>query len=481
MHIRYYKEYSHNLRRDMEFKVYGHAGLPIVVFPCQDGKYIDFESRGMIDTIADKLEAGHVQLFCIGCVDEETWSVKGGDYHGRILWHEHYFRYVCEEFIPRLHQIHAETDGNSYEGRVILTGASMGGYHCVNFYLRRPDLFGGCLSLSGLFHAGYFFPGFDDLDIYYNSPVDYLPQMPYEHYLETGDRSLLELVYEPAQKYLTYAKYYRQDGLVCYGLSDWCPPDLPDLKLMDNCLSDSCYYYAMQQIMAKMAEFAGEPEKAKSYCEEAEETKAAIHNRFIQGDSVDNNGQGALAEVLYFRIVEGEQAEKIAQKLASVVTEDKYSYKVGILGLKALLNALSKYGYTDIAYKTVDRYDYPSYGYWKKLGATTLWECWENTSFGSQNHHMYADVVNWMFRNIGGLQNAGVAYDRCVLKPYFFTDTCSAFAHTETPAGEIRFAWEKKENRFVANIVLPKGTNAMLELPGCEPMQVGSGKLEIAL
>lgn len=183
MHIRYYKEYSHNLRRDMEFKVYGHAGLPIVVFPCQDGKYFDFESRGMIDTIADKLEAGHVQLFCIGCVDEETWSVKGGDYHGRILWHEHYFRYVCEEFVPRLHQIHAETDGNSYEGRIILTGASMGGYHCVNFYLRRPDLFGGCLSLSGLFHAGYFFPGFDDLDIYYNSPVDYLPQMPYEHYL----------------------------------------------------------------------------------------------------------------------------------------------------------------------------------------------------------------------------------------------------------------------------------------------------------
>ena len=94
---------------------------------------------------------------------------------------EQWFRYLCEEFLPRLHQIHSETDGVSYEGRVMLAGMSMGGYHCVNLYLRRPDLFGGCLSLSGLFHAGYFFPNYDDVDIYYNSPVDYLPQMPQDH------------------------------------------------------------------------------------------------------------------------------------------------------------------------------------------------------------------------------------------------------------------------------------------------------------
>ena len=95
MHTRYYKEYSHNLQRDMEFKVYGHAGLPFIVFPCQDGKYIDFESRGMIDTVAHHIEAGRLTLCCIGCVDEETWSAKGGDHHGRIMWHEQYEKYVA--------------------------------------------------------------------------------------------------------------------------------------------------------------------------------------------------------------------------------------------------------------------------------------------------------------------------------------------------------------------------------------------------
>jgi hypothetical protein len=58
---------------------------------------------------------------------------------------------------------------------------------------------------------------------------------------------------------------------------------------------------------------------------------------------------------------------------------------------------------------------------------------------------MYADVVNWMFRNIGGLQNGGIAYDKCRLKPYFFDDVCSASAYTQTPRGEIRFDWKRKK------------------------------------
>ncbi len=189
MHTQYYKEYSHNLGRDMEFKVYGHAGLPFVVFPCQDGKFFDFEDRKMIDTVADHIENGNIQLFCVSCVDAETWSAKDGDHHGRILWHEQWFKYICDEFLPRLHEIHGEHDQTDYSGKVILTGASMGGYHCVNFYLRRPDLFGGCLSLSGLFHASYFFENYNDVDVYYNSPTDFLPNMDAGHPLVEQYRS----------------------------------------------------------------------------------------------------------------------------------------------------------------------------------------------------------------------------------------------------------------------------------------------------
>ena len=236
--------------------------------------------------------------------------------------------------------------------------------------------------------------------------------LPYVLYKETGNTECFDIVYQAAEKYLAYAAYYRAEGLVCYGLSDWCPPDLPDLKLMSNRFSDSCYYYAMQKIMANMCGRKGKLAEAACYEQQAEETKKAIKKTYICGDTVDNDGQGALAEVLYFKIVEGTEAERIAKKLAERVEVDEYKFKVGILGLKALLNALSLYGYTDVAYKAVNRYDYPSYGYWKEQGATTLWENWDGS--GSQNHHMYADVLDWIFRNVAGLKNAGVAYDCCV-------------------------------------------------------------------
>ena len=49
MKVAYYKEFSHELNRDMEFKVYGHAGKPCIVFPAQNGRFYDFENFGMID------------------------------------------------------------------------------------------------------------------------------------------------------------------------------------------------------------------------------------------------------------------------------------------------------------------------------------------------------------------------------------------------------------------------------------------------
>ncbi|MBQ7913832.1 MAG: family 78 glycoside hydrolase catalytic domain, partial [Clostridia bacterium] len=249
--------------------------------------------------------------------------------------------------------------------------------------------------------------------------------LPYALYKETGDSECLLLVYDWAKKYLEYAKYYQEDGLVCFGLSDWCPPeDMDDLKIMSNRLSDSCYYYKMQKVMEEICLLRGDKAEASEYANGAENTRRAILNEYIHGDRVDNDGQGALAEVLYFDIVEGEQARAIAKRLAETVRSDGYVFKVGILGMKALLNALSKYGYTEEAYKIVNRYDYPSYGYLKERGATTLWESWNGK--GSLNHHMYADVVHWLFRNIGGLKNTGVAYDTCLLQPYFYAENCSA-------------------------------------------------------
>ena len=74
MKVEYFKEYSNCLNREMEFKIYGHTGIPLLVFPAQDGRFYDFENFGMVSVIADKIEAGSIQVFCLDSIDGECWS-----------------------------------------------------------------------------------------------------------------------------------------------------------------------------------------------------------------------------------------------------------------------------------------------------------------------------------------------------------------------------------------------------------------------
>ena len=290
--------------------------------------------------------------------------------------------------------------------------------------------------------------------------------LPYVLYRETGDGEALIKAYPIMQRYLDYAKTREdEDGLVCYGLADWCPPTrVGELNLMPNRLSDSCYYMDMCRIAATTANLAGDADASAKYREKCESIKADIKKIYASNEQIKSHGQGALAFLLHFDVVDGERAEMIARTLAELVERDGYVHKVGILGMKALPNALSKYGYNDTALKMLTRTDYPSYAYWKSLGETTLCEVWEEGQ--SRNHHMYSDVVNWLIRNIAGVQNRGVAYDKAAFVPGFFANECSASASTETPHGKISISWEKRGNDFTADITVPDGTEAALVLPG---------------
>lgn len=304
--------------------------------------------------------------------------------------------------------------------------------------------------------------------------------IPYALYEETGDTECISLTYDACKKYLDFARSFETEGTVCYGLSDWCPPDEYRGEIMSNRFSDTCYYYGMLDTTSKMAEILGQNEDSKRYCEKAEEVKRAILDKFIDGDSVDNNSQGALATALYFKVVSGEQAIAIAQRLAKKVQEDEYKFKVGILGTKSLLNALSEYGFTNLAYKMVNRYDFPSYGYWKNLGFTTFGERWDGRY--SNNHHMYGDVLNWLARNIAGLKNTSVRYQTCEIKPYLFDENCSASAYTTLPTGKIEVKWQKTGSRFSANIVIPEKVNARLVLlDKTYELKTGRNEIEIIL
>ena len=177
MEIRYDKFYSKYLNRDMEFKVYGSgSGMPVMFIPCQAGRYWDFESFKMIDYWAKWIDAGHCTVYSVDSIDNEAWAALGQDKRWRIENHEKWYNYIVEEMVPAIRDMHSNLD------RILTFGCSMGAMHAANLFFRRPDLFGGCFAISGLYDNKEFFGDYCDDLVYQNCPNLYLENIPSDHF-----------------------------------------------------------------------------------------------------------------------------------------------------------------------------------------------------------------------------------------------------------------------------------------------------------
>ena len=185
MQTQYFKQYSQCLDRDMELKVYGHAGRPVLFIPCQDGRFFDFENFKMTDTWAPWIENGQAMVFAIDTIDQETWSNKSGDPRWRIQRHEQWMRYITDEVAPFIRYMANCANGWTGEPGIITFGCSLGATHAANLFFRFPEIFDGMLALSGIYTASYGFDGYMDEDVYRNSLVDNLAGLPADHpYIE---------------------------------------------------------------------------------------------------------------------------------------------------------------------------------------------------------------------------------------------------------------------------------------------------------
>jgi len=166
----YHKLHSSSLGREMELLVFGHSGLPIVVFPTSCGRFFEFEDREMIAALSGKIAAGEVQIYCVDSVDDESWYNRRVLPRQRIARHMQYEAYVLSEVVPLVRS-------KNNDPRLLALGCSFGGYHAVNIALRHPDVFTGMLSFSGAFDLSSFFDGYCDKDCYFNLPTYYLPRL----------------------------------------------------------------------------------------------------------------------------------------------------------------------------------------------------------------------------------------------------------------------------------------------------------------
>ena len=179
MEIRYMKHWSGHLNREMEFKVYGHAGKPVMFIPCQSGRFYDFENFKMVDAWAKWIEEGRCTVYSIDSIDDEAYAAFGADNRWRIENHERWYNYVVEEMVPTIR--HLSLERNGFDQSIMTFGCSMGAMHAANLFFRRPDLFDSVFAISGIYDSKDGFGDYMDELIYQNTPVEYLANMPADH------------------------------------------------------------------------------------------------------------------------------------------------------------------------------------------------------------------------------------------------------------------------------------------------------------
>lgn len=177
MNREYHKWYSQALGRDMEMLIHGHAGTPVLVFPTSQGRYYEYEDRGMIWALGEKLEHGGLQLYCVDSVDSESWYNRGVHPRVRVARHEQYEQYLLREVLPLI----AQKNGNPH---VVTTGCSFGGYHAMNFALRHPDVVKKSIAMGAAYDMQQFLDGYYDDSCYFQSPHDYMRNMGDPWYME---------------------------------------------------------------------------------------------------------------------------------------------------------------------------------------------------------------------------------------------------------------------------------------------------------
>jgi len=298
--------------------------------------------------------------------------------------------------------------------------------------------------------------------------------IPWNIYLFYGDQKLLADCYENIRKYVNHIDETYPTGLTSWGLGDWIP--VKSKSPVE--LTSTCYYYADVVILAKAAKILGKKADFEKYTILAQKIKKAFNAKYLnKATGIYASGvQTEMSVPLYWKIVPEESIALVAENLAKRVEADGFHLDVGLLGTKAILNALSENGYSNWAYKIAAQKTYPSWGWWMENGATTLYENWpiDAKSDISMNHIMFGEIGAWLYKSPGGIKpdEKQPGFKHVILDPHIM-DGLNAFEASHIgPFGKIISAWKRTEKGIRYDITIPANSTASMELPIVRDMQI---------
>lgn len=311
--------------------------------------------------------------------------------------------------------------------------------------------------------------------------------IPWNVYLHYGDREILVRQYDSMKAWVDYMrgedkkygdKYLWQSG---FHYGDWLAldgnVDGGVYGATDPFLISSGYYYYSTNITAKAAAVLGKEEDAAYYRQLADRIREAFINEYFSpAGRLCVDTMTAYVVVLYMGLTPDFAYENVCRGLLNKLKKNRYHLNTGFVGTPYLCRVLSENDMNDLAYHLLMEKGFPGWLYEVLMGATTVWERWNSvmpdgkisgTEMNSLNHYSYGSIVEWMYRNMAGINPSeeGPGFKKFRIAPVPNYQISAVKAELRSAAGKIESQWELKDGKLHMKFTVPFDSQAVLILP----------------
>ncbi|MEI8281219.1 MAG: family 78 glycoside hydrolase catalytic domain [Armatimonadota bacterium] len=310
---------------------------------------------------------------------------------------------------------------------------------------------------------------------------------PWTIYDVYGDKQLLAKHYPNMKRYVEFCRNRSTPDLMppaqfhCFG--DW-------VSINANTPTDVIFlaYFAYStHLVAESARALGLMDEAAHYDELCTTLKANFNSHFVEADgTVKGNTQCSYVLAFAFDLLNDGNRENAKAKFIHSIEERNWLLSTGFVGTRDIMNALTKIGRNDIALRLLHNTDFPSWGFSIKNGATSIWERWDgwtpekgfqDPGMNSFAHYAFGAVVGWMYREVGGINNASAGFNQIQIKPLLDPKLDWVKSSYESVHGPVKVSWKKSGEGHSVSVDVPPNTTALVWL-GDEKTTVGSGHHE---
>ena len=296
--------------------------------------------------------------------------------------------------------------------------------------------------------------------------------VPWQHYLFTGDDTLLRNYYYTMTNYFGYLKNQAVNNFLSYpnGLGDWYDigPNAPGYsQLTPVSLTADAYFCFDAQVLAKVATVLGKTSEASQFNLLATNIASAFNSTYYSaGNGYYSTGsQTAQAMPLALGMVDSNKQVSVTAALVANVYSQGLT--AGDIGHRYLLRALADMGRSDVVFDLHSGTNTAGYGYILNQGATALTEAWDANPNSSQDHFMLGHITEWFYHDLAGIQSDDTApgFQRVIIKPAFVGGITSVNASYNSVRGMITCSWTCSNNQATLNVTIPVGSTGMIYLP----------------